>query len=58
MNVIKETRIMRIYPVKEWKKYFGERKYVSIEELIKFNAIFNATPMKKHKKRRENIKNS
>ena len=50
MNEIKETKIMRIYPVAEWKRYFGERKYVSIDELIKFNAIFNATPRRSCKK--------
>ena len=31
--------IIRIYSVEEYKKYFNEKKYVSVEELIEINKI-------------------
>ena len=39
MNAVNETKIIRIYPVKEWKRYFGERKFISIEDLERVNKI-------------------
>lgn len=33
--VIKGDNIIRIYSVEEWKEYFNDKEYVSIEEIIK-----------------------
>ncbi len=50
--VIKENKIIRIYSVEEYEKYFNKKKYVSWEELldVNFNAIFNAMGKRKYKK--------
>lgn len=53
------VEVIRFYNLEECEMYFGNKKYVSLEELKEanfnaiFNAIFNATPKKKYKKRGE-----
>ena len=49
------VEVIRFYNLEECEMYFGNKKYVSLEELkeANFNAIFNATPKKKYKKRGE-----
>lgn len=43
--------IIRVYSVEEYEKYFNEKKYVSLEELVEINnAIFNATGKRKYEK--------
>lgn len=50
--VIRENEVIRIYTIEEYENYFNNKKYVSLEKLLRINKI-RITP-KLHQRENKN----